>query len=368
MKDNSIIDLNEYISLNDNVITITEDINEITLTSNGDKVNASVLVKPRSNDLTINIDNLYLESNENISIDMRGGKYYSYENNIVYTGNNKIISGLNIGVCISNNQTVNFIGKDNGLLEVIGGSGTLAIGNNEYTSGSGKIRFFGDGKIYAHGGNGKDDVCCANSGGEGICFYNEDTEESSEVLIYENADVNIRGGNGGNISTINTNCKAGNGGISGTSIKDIYEINPGGNGGNIINCNNNKCDIVIGNIIASYGKGGGINKVSSINNGRDGEKIRGENIVSFKNLQSLIYDENIDDLEKETKEIEKNTEENTVEVENEEDIVEVVESQDINKEEEKISDEVDSDKNNSNKKGIIFLIIDFLKKIFKWNK
>ena len=30
---------------------------------------------------------------------------------------------------------------------------------------------------------------------------------------------------------------------------------------------------------------------------------------------------------------------------------------DINKEEEKISDEVDSDKNNSNKKGIIFLII-----------
>lgn len=302
MKDNSIIDLNEYISLNDNVITITEDINEITLTSNGDKVNASVLVKPRSNDLTINIDNLYLESNENISIDMRGGKYYSYENNIVYTGNNKIISGLNIGVCISNNQTVNFIGKDNGLLEVIGGSGTLAIGNNEYTSGSGKIRFFGDGKIYAHGGNGKDDVCCANSGGEGICFYNEDTEESSEVLIYENADVNIRGGNGGNI----------------------------------INCNNNKCDIVIGNIIASYGKGGGINKVSSINNGRDGEKIRGENIVSFKNLQSLIYDENIDDLEKETKEIEKNTEENTVEVENEEDTVEVVESQDINKEEENI--------------------------------
>ena len=142
MKDNSIIDLNEYISLNDNVITITEDINEITLTSNGDKVNASVLVKPRSNDLTINIDNLYLESNENISIDMRGGKYYSYENNIVYTGNNKIISGLNIGVCISNNQTVNFIGKDNGLLEVIGGSGTLAIGNNEYTSGSGENKIF----------------------------------------------------------------------------------------------------------------------------------------------------------------------------------------------------------------------------------
>lgn len=474
MKDKSVVDLNECISANNNVITITEDIEEITLTSNGEKINAAILLKPRKNDLTINIENLWIESNEDIGLDVRAGNYNLYENHIVYTGDNKIISNKNIGICISNNQTVNLIGKDNGRLEVIGGSGTCAIGNNKYTSGNGKLRFFGNGKVHALGGDGKDDICFSNKGGEGICFYNENEKEASEVLIYESAEVNLKGGNGGDISSINTNCKAGNGGsgieilekglidkvghgkleitggsggkgtgncktgvcgngasaislgfgkvtlktdttvnagdggsvdvkyntcmvkggdggdciniykdvdayislievydniklnagnggTSGTSIKGVCEIDSGGDGGNIINCNSNKCDITIGDVDISYGKGGGLNKLSNISNGKDGERIKGENIVSFKALASFIYDENINDLG--TEEKEEIIKENKENIENT-NLNKCDVHYDIIKDKTHIYNNLLKVKEDNNKNGIIFLIIDFIKKIF----
>lgn len=115
--DNTISLVNNEVVLKDfKVLKITEDISEITLTSKGKICKGTILVKPRKTDLIINIENLRMQSEEHIAIDFRGGKNNSYKSYIYFKGNNLLESKGNIGICISNNQTVEICGEENSFL------------------------------------------------------------------------------------------------------------------------------------------------------------------------------------------------------------------------------------------------------------
>ncbi|MGL4570429.1 MAG: hypothetical protein ACRCVJ_05145 [Clostridium sp.] len=246
IKNGDIINLSNYENGDNNtkIIIINENINEVTLTSDGKECNCALFVKGRKEDLNIIIKNLNLNSGNQIGIDFRGDINCDYKSFLTYYGINIINSVGNIGICISNNQTVEVKGKNGGLLKVNSGTGVPAIGNNFYTAGSGKIIFSGYGYIDIDGGdreNSEYSPCNGHDGTYAIGFYN-DISNKSIVRILDRVSIKAKGEYGQNICTISSDNKAGNGGdaifIKGFGIIEklgtgIMELQ-GGNGGDCI--------------------------------------------------------------------------------------------------------------------------------------
>ncbi|WP_252228959.1 hypothetical protein [Clostridium sp. ZBS15] len=215
IKDKDIINLINY---KNKIIIITSDINEITFTSEGNECNAGILVKNRNSDLIIKINNVYLNSVNQIAIDFRGGKNCDYKNKLVYSGINTIMSEDNIGICISNNQTVEITGREKCILNINGGSEMPAIGNNEWTAGGGHLIFSGYGNIEIIGGAGC--KCYENLEHKGKCgsyaigFCETNINDTSTIKILENVNLKAIGGNGQSISSIALNKCSGCGGAA----------------------------------------------------------------------------------------------------------------------------------------------------------
>ncbi|AOR23723.1 hypothetical protein [Clostridium taeniosporum] len=220
IKDKDIINLINY---KNRIIMITSDINEITFTSEGNECNAGILIKERNRDLLIRIDNLYLNSVNQITFDFRGGNKCNYKSKLLYSGTNTIISEDNITICISNNQTVEIKGEENSLLNIYGGTEMPAIGNNEWTAGSGHLIFSGCGNVEVKGGAGckyyENLEHRGRCGCYSIGFLNKNITDTSTIKILENVNLKAIGGNGQSISSITLNKCSGCGG-SAINIED----------------------------------------------------------------------------------------------------------------------------------------------------
>lgn len=234
-----------------------------------------VVTEGRTKDIEIYLVNTFINSGENIAIDLRGDNVNNaYLNKIYFSGENNVQSSSNIGILLMNNQNLEIKGiEESSILNVRGGSGNSAIGNSEILNSGGHIVFSGQGNINAYGGNALNEYSydTAMNGGNGIGFV-ENTLGSSSITIKCNAVVNTFGGNGQKCDVSNPNSKAvGNGGAGislGTSGVLITEKCPnimtnliavGGNGGAIADTNN---DGWIGDM-RSGGNGGNAVALSS---------------------------------------------------------------------------------------------------------
>lgn len=217
----SIIDLSSYrssTSSNDNIFVITSAISEITLTSNNLPCSVAVYIKPRNNDLTININNLYLKCSEEIAMNFAASTECCYTNHLVFSGVNLISSDNNIGICISNGQSLNINGRENGILKISGGSSVPAMGNNYFSSGSGHLIFSGQGDVEITGGlgnnNSKQSPCSADISACAICFSNDEEDGESSIEINDEINVSVHGEDGENLSGISLNNYSGKGGCA----------------------------------------------------------------------------------------------------------------------------------------------------------
>lgn len=242
----SIIDLSAYgdsTSSNDSILVITNDISEITLTSNNVPCGVAVYIKPRNKDLTININNLYLKCSEEIAMNFAASTNCCYKNHLVFSGVNLISSDNNIGICISNGQSLEIKGSEKGILKISGGSSVPALGNNYFSSGSGHLIFSGYGDVEVTGGlgnnNSKQTPCSADISSCAICFSNDEDDGESSIEITDGINVSVHGEDGENLSGISLNNYSGKGGCaicinSKGSIKKTGSgllILQGGNGG-----------------------------------------------------------------------------------------------------------------------------------------
>ncbi|WP_242654406.1 hemagglutinin [Clostridium butyricum] len=220
-----------------------------------DQYNFSILVAAgRTKDIEIYLSNAFINSGDNIGIDLRGdSKNNSYINRIRFSLENTIKSSNSIGVLVMNGQFLEVIGEEKGsILNVYGGAGNCAVGNSNVFNSGGKIVFSGQGTVSAHGGDAIDQPTynVAMDGGVGVGFV-ESTSGNSSVVIKCNAIVNVFGGNGQECDVSNPNSMTvGNGG-PGISLGEsgilIVERCPdisisltvfGGNGGLIIDSSN----------------------------------------------------------------------------------------------------------------------------------
>ncbi|ALP90164.1 hemagglutinin [Clostridium butyricum] len=220
-----------------------------------EQYNFSIVVAAgRTKDIEIYLSNAFINSGDNIGIDLRGdSKNNSYINRIRFSLENTIKSSNSIGILVMNGQSLEVIGEEKGsILNVHGGAGNCAVGNSNVFNSGGQIVFSGQGTVSAHGGDAIDQPAynVAMDGGAGVGFV-ESTSGNSSVLIKCNAIVNVFGGNGQECDVSNPNSMTvGNGGpgISlGKSGILIVERCPdistsltvfGGNGGLIIDSSN----------------------------------------------------------------------------------------------------------------------------------
>lgn len=302
IKNGDVINLNTYMcdELCNKTIIINEDINEITLTSNRKVCNFKIFVKKRNSDLVVNINDLVLDSKEDIAINFASGEKYDYKNYLVFSGINSISSGGNIAICVTNNQTLEIKGKEDGFLKLSGGCGIPTIGSSFYTEGSGNLVFSGQGFVEII--SGKSDYRYKNSNilgsGCGIGFYNSDIEDTSSITILDDINVKIVGESGKDVESISEDKIAYSGG-DGIYIKNsgviekkgngLLEINAG-NGGSCIGnyssgvCGNGGCAICMGegtinidnNAVLKAGDGGGVKdkyEFSMVKGGNAGDII-----------------------------------------------------------------------------------------------
>ena len=220
-----------------------------------EQYNFSIVVAAgRTKDIEIYLSNAFINSGDNIGIDLRGdSKNNSYINRIRFSLENTIKSSNSIGILVMNGQSLEVIGEEKGsILNVHGGAGNCAVGNSNVFNSGGQIVFSGQGTVSAHGGDAIDQPAynVAMDGGAGVGFV-ESTSGNSSVLIKCNAIVNVFGGNGQECDVSNPNSiTVGNGG-PGISLGEsgilIVERCPdistsltvfGGNGGLIIDSSN----------------------------------------------------------------------------------------------------------------------------------
>lgn len=220
-----------------------------------EQYNFSIVVAAgRKKDIEIYLSNAFINSGDNIGIDLRGdSKNNSYINRIRFSLENTIKSSNSIGILVMNGQSLEVIGEEKGsILNVHGGAGNCAVGNSNVFNSGGQIVFSGQGTVSAHGGDAIDQPAynVAMDGGAGVGFV-ESTSGNSSVLIKCNAIVNVFGGNGQECDVSNPNSiTVGNGG-PGISLGElgilIVERCPdistsltvfGGNGGLIIDSSN----------------------------------------------------------------------------------------------------------------------------------
>ena len=220
-----------------------------------EQYNFSIVVAAgRTKDIEIYLSNAFINSGDNIGIDLRGdSKNNSYINRIRFSLENTIKSSNSIGILVMNGQSLEVIGEEKGsILNVHGGAGNCAVGNSNVFNSGGQIVFSGQGTVSAHGGDAIDQPAynVAMDGGAGVGF-GESTSGNSSVLIKCNAIVNVFGGNGQECDVSNPNSMTvGNGG-PGISLGEsgilIVERCPdistsltvfGGNGGLIIDSSN----------------------------------------------------------------------------------------------------------------------------------
>jgi len=220
-----------------------------------EQYNFSIVVEAgRTKDIEIYLSNAFINSGDNIGIDLRGdSKNNSYINRIRFSLENTIKSSNSIGILVMNGQSLEVIGEEKGsILNVHGGAGNCALGNSNVFNSGGQIVFSGQGTVSAHGGDAIDQPAynVAMDGGAGVGFV-ESTSGNSSVLIKCNAIVNVFGGNGQECDVSNPNSMTvGNGG-PGISLGEsgilIVERCPdistsltvfGGNGGLIIDSSN----------------------------------------------------------------------------------------------------------------------------------
>ena len=220
-----------------------------------EQYNFSIVVAAgRTKDIEIYLSNAFINSGDNIGIDLRGdSKNNSYINRIRFSLENTIKSSNSIGILVMNGQSLEVIGEEKGsILNVHRGAGNCAVGNSNVFNSGGQIVFSGQGTVSAHGGDAIDQPAynVAMDGGAGVGFV-ESTSGNSSVLIKCNAIVNVFGGNGQECDVSNPNSMTvGNGG-PGISLGEsgilIVERCPdistsltvfGGNGGLIIDSSN----------------------------------------------------------------------------------------------------------------------------------
>ena len=220
-----------------------------------EQYNFSIVVAAgRTKDIEIYLSNAFINSGDNIGIDLReDSKNNSYINRIRFSLENTIKSSNSIGILVMNGQSLEVIGEEKGsILNVHGGAGNCAVGNSNVFNSGGQIVFSGQGTVSAHGGDAIDQPAynVAMDGGAGVGFV-ESTSGNSSVLIKCNAIVNVFGGNGQECDVSNPNSMTvGNGG-PGISLGEsgilIVERCPdistsltvfGGNGGLIIDSSN----------------------------------------------------------------------------------------------------------------------------------
>ena len=210
----------------------------------------------RTNDLTVTLNNVNINSDKLIGIDLRGvsSPVPVYKNTISFQGINKVVSNENIGILVTNGQTIEITGKDSAsVLSVKGGIRNAAIGNNQVINFGGHLIFSGDGTINAIGGNGalpnEPGLSTAIDGAQGIGFI-QNTIGKSSIIIKCNIEVNAKGGTGQNCDTGNVNSRtAGNGGAG---------ISVGAEGILLIE----KCSNTLISLNAEGGEGGLINDTS----------------------------------------------------------------------------------------------------------
>ena len=208
----------------------------------------------RSKDIEIHLENTFINSGDNIGIDLRGDIYNnSYLNKIAFSGENNVQSKNSIGILVMNEQNLDISGiNESSILNVYGGLGNCAIGNSEVLNSGGHIVFSSAGAVNAYGGNALDQFSegAAMDGGFGVGFV-KSTLGSSSITIKCNSVVNAFGGQGQQCDVSNPNSIAvGNGGAGislGTSGALIVDKCPnvvtslhatGGGGGQIVDINN----------------------------------------------------------------------------------------------------------------------------------
>lgn len=311
---------NEVILNEFKIIKITNDINEMTLTSNGEICKGAIIVKPRTSDLTINIENLKLHSAEHITIDFRGGKECGYKSFLHFNGNNVICSEENISICISNNQTVEIYGEDDSSLKAISGVNMPAIGSGKYSAGAGNITFSKKGTIVME--VAKSDIAegkvpwKGRDGSYALGFYNEDKSVSS-IRILDDINLKAVGEDGQDIKSMSSENSAGNGGpavflndndyfekssqgnielIGGNGGKCIGEYSSGkcGNGGAALKISSGLINIVAPAVLKG-GSGGSIEKDSLCvlapgGNGGDGILVTGGKCRDERKSSIIIGD------------------------------------------------------------------------------
>lgn len=233
IKNGDVINLNTYVcdDLYNKTIIINENINEITLTSNGEICNFKIFIKKRNSDLVVNINDLVLDSKEDIAINFASGEKHDYKNYLVFSGTNSISSGGNISICVTNNQTLEIKGKEDGFLKLSGGCGIPTVGSSFYTEGAGNLIFSGQGFVEII--SGKSDYRYKNENilgsGCGIGFYNKDVQDVSSIIILDDINVKISGESGKDVESISEDRTADEGG-NGIYIKNSGIIEKKGNG------------------------------------------------------------------------------------------------------------------------------------------
>ncbi|MGL5415906.1 MAG: hypothetical protein ACRDAU_09630 [Clostridium sp.] len=207
------VDLFEYEENKDYVIS--SEIEEIYFTSNKKECKNSIFLLDRKKDITIYIQDLNIVTERKIAIDLRGGFINRCKINILFSGENRIGSKENIGICISNNKEVEIKGEEKSELLVEGGSGVPAIGSNYYTEGVGNITFSGRGKVIALVGKYREKDTVAWQGENGsyaIGFYSSEKKTQVSIKIYDEINLKVIGEDGQCISSIKEKNCAGRGG------------------------------------------------------------------------------------------------------------------------------------------------------------
>ena len=246
IKNGDVINLNTCVcdDLYNKTIIINENINEITLTSNGEICNFKIFIKKRNSDLVVNINDLVLDSKEDIAINFASGEKHDYKNYLVFSGTNSISSGGNISICVTNNQTLEIKGKEDGFLKLSGGCGIPTVGSSFYTEGAGNLIFSGQGFVEII--SGKSDYRYKNENilgsGCGIGFYNKDVQDVSSIIILDDINVKISGESGKDVESISEDRTADEGG-NGIYIKNSGIIEKKGNGLLEINAGDGGCCI-----------------------------------------------------------------------------------------------------------------------------
>ena len=124
-----------------------------------EQYNFSIVVAAgRTKDIEIYLSNAFINSGDNIGIDLRGdSKNNSYINRIRFSIDNTIKSSNSIGVLVMNGQSLEVIGEEKGsMLNIYGGARNCAVGNSNIFNSGGQIVFSGKGTVSAHGGDAID--------------------------------------------------------------------------------------------------------------------------------------------------------------------------------------------------------------------